>query len=96
MKLHLIKFILWLYETHIQEDWDDYTKLGKIVVYPAWFIRSFLIWLTFPLWIPAYSFSSSKVFKAYEEFGQLTPEQMRELNRRQTREFLARKANNKK
>ena len=82
MKLYFLKFALWLYTEHIQEDWDDYTKLGKIVIYPAWFIRSLLIWLTFPLWIPVYNFQNSKVYAHYQKVGQvMTMEQQMEMIR---------------
>ena len=69
MKLYLLKFALWLYTEHIQEDWDDYTKLGKIVIYPAWFVRASLIWLMFPLWIPVYNFQHSKTYARYQKVG---------------------------
>ena len=69
MKLYFLKFALWLYTEHIQEDWDDYNKLGKIMIYPAWFIRSLLIWLTFPLWIPAYNFTHSKQYAHFQQVG---------------------------
>lgn len=69
MKLYFIKFALWLYTTHIQEDWSVYTKIGKIMLYPVWFVRAMLIWITFPLWIPAYQFTQSKVYRHYQEFG---------------------------
>jgi len=96
MKLYFLKYLLWLYETHIYEDWDDYNKIGKIICYPAWLIRSILIWLSFPLWIPVYQFTQSKAYKHYQEFGQaMTMEQQMEImkqqklaRKQQTRNFL--------
>lgn len=84
MKLFLLKYILWLYETHIYEDWSEYTKLGKIVCYPAWIVRSALIWLTFPLWIPAFQFTQSKAYKHYQKFGEtMSMEQRLEMIKQQ-------------
>jgi len=99
MKLYFLKYTLWLYETHIQENWDDYTKLGKIFCYPAWLIRSFLIWLCFPFWIPAFQFTQSKAYKHYQEFGEsMSMEQQFEMikqqqaqRKAQTRNFLNQK-----
>jgi len=96
MKLYLINFALWLYTNHIQEDWDEYTKFGKKFVYPFWFIRATLIWITSPLWIPAYEFSKSAIYKAFQTAGaNLTPEQMKEINRIQTQNFLTKRFNRK-
>jgi hypothetical protein len=84
MKIEILKFILWMYENHIQEDWDDYNKIGKIIVYPAWFIRSCLIWALFPLWIPSYLFSQSKAYEHYTKFGKmLTSKQQMEMIKQQ-------------
>jgi len=37
-------FILFVYIHYIQEDWDIYTKWGKRLIKPAWFVRSILVW----------------------------------------------------
>ena len=93
MKRYLINFVLWLYTEHIQEDWDDYTKVGKVFCYIPWAIRGLLIWVTFPFWIPVYNFTKSKHFAAYQELGDaLTADQMRMINQMQTQNFLNRKA----
>ena len=99
MKLAILNYTLWLYTTHIQEDWDDYTKAGKIFIYPFWVIRSLLIWLTFPLWIPVYQFHNSKIYKHYQEFGKsMTMEEQLEMAKKariarnqQRNQFLANK-----
>ena len=88
MKAFLINFILFVYLDHIQEDWDDYNKLGKIVIYPAWVVRSFLMWLICPLFIPEYFFKKSKLYAATQEFGKLSPDQMKEFNKINTQNFL--------
>lgn len=80
MKLKIIKYVSWLYEKHIEEDWSTYTKLGKICIYPAWFIHSLLIWFLFPLWIPVYLFETSEVVQLYRKTGKiLTSEEQYQL-----------------
>ena len=91
MKLKLIKFVLFVYLNHIQEDWDDYNKLGKFFVYPAWVVRSIFMWLLSPLFIPEYLFKQSEVYKAYETQGAMSPDQMAEFNRIQRENFLSRR-----
>ena len=68
MKQKITKFVLWLYLNHIKEDWDEYNKVGKIFIYPIWIIKSFFIWILFPLFIPAYLFSKSKIYLNFIEF----------------------------
>lgn len=91
MKQKLAKFALFVYLTHIQEDWDDYNKLGKFFVYPAWVVRSIFMWLLSPLFIPEYFFKQSKVYKAYDMQGAMSPEQMAEFNRVQRQNFITKR-----
>jgi len=42
MRRKLNNYIVFVYTHYIQEDWDEYNKLGKIFIKPAWFIRSIL------------------------------------------------------
>ena len=88
MKQNFYKFVLFVYTEHIQEDWDDYNKLGKFLIYPAWVVRSTLIWLVSPFLIPEYYFKQSNVYQAYEKMGSMTPEQMAEFNKAQRQNFL--------
>ena len=92
MKLQILKFMLWLYENHIYEDWDSYTKTGKFFTKPVWFIRACLVWLFAPLFIPGYLFKSSKVYETFLETGVApTPQQMKQIqmvNKQNTRNFL--------
>jgi len=88
MKLQILKFILFFYTEHIQEDWDEFTKLGKIVLWPAWLVRSILMWIFSPMFIPEYMFKQSKVYQAFSSMGTLTPQQMAEFNKVQTQIFL--------
>ena len=88
MKLSIIKFVLWFYTNHIQEDWDEYTKLGKIFIYPAWFVRSIVFWILCPLFILEYKFKQSEIYLAFEQQGSLTPQEMAEFNKIQRQNFL--------
>ena len=69
MKQKIAKFMLWLYLNHIKEDWDECNKLGRVALYPAWWIRSLFIWIFFPFFIPEYMFTQSAVYAHYQEFG---------------------------
>jgi hypothetical protein len=89
MKIIAAKYVLWLYETHIYEDWDEYTRIGKICIYPFWVIRSLLILITSPLWIISFHFTQSKVYQHYQEFGKA-------MNMEQQLEILKQKKINQK
>jgi hypothetical protein len=41
--MNIYKYILFVYTRYIQENWDDYTKIGKFLIYPAWIFRSVLV-----------------------------------------------------
>lgn len=34
------KYISFVKEHYIKENWDEFSKVGKIIIYPAWLIRS--------------------------------------------------------
>jgi len=59
----VILFALFITKNYITEDWSIYTKLGKIYYYPFWFIRSILVWLFCPLFLPEYFIKKSKIYK---------------------------------
>jgi len=61
----ILNFAIFLYSTYIQEDWDEYTIIGKKFIYPFWFIRAALIWIFFFLFIPEYVWKKSKMYKRY-------------------------------
>jgi len=65
MKIAILNFMIFLYVSHIEEDWDEYTKLGKKFIYPFWFIRVALIWIFFFIFIPVYIWKKSKMYKKY-------------------------------
>ena len=66
-KLFCINFILFVYVNYIVEDWTIFTKLGKICLYPVWFVRALLIWMVCPFLIPYYFFKKSKMYKEIEK-----------------------------
>lgn len=62
-----ILFVLYVYTNYIKEDWSFYTKWGKIYYYPAWFIRSCLIWLISPMLLIDYFFKQSSIYKYIQD-----------------------------
>jgi len=59
----LILFALFITENYIVEDWSWYTILGKIYYYPFWLIRSILVWIFCPIFLPEYFFKQSEIYK---------------------------------
>ena len=59
----LILFALFITKNYIIEDWSWYTKIGKLYYYPFWLIRSILIWVFCPLFIPEYIIKQSRLYK---------------------------------
>jgi hypothetical protein len=55
--------MLFLYLNYIKEDWSTWTKFGRIVTYPFWVIRSFLVWVFFFIFLPHYWYEGSKLQK---------------------------------
>ena len=87
MKQKIAKFLLFVYTTYVQEEWEIYNRAGKFFIYPAWFIRSFFIWLLCPLLIPEYLLTRNKVYlaiKAAQNAG-ITFEQLIQMNRQMKR-----------
>jgi len=94
MKRKLAKFALYVYEKHIQEDWEVYKLPLRIIVWPFWFVRSILIWILCPFLIPEYLFKQSKVYKLFKETGVApSPEQIKQINKRNTQRFLNKRKN---
>jgi len=86
MKQKIAKFLLFVYLNYIQEEWEIYNSAGKIFIYPAWFIRSFFIWLLCPFLIPDYLIKQSTVYKILKDMHarglMLTPKQLIELSKK--------------
>lgn len=66
-KLFLIKFIKFLYSVHIYEDFSCYTKLGKKLIYPFWFIKMLYIIILSPIFLFDYFWVNSKIFKMIDD-----------------------------
>ena len=56
-------FILWVFVNFIEENWDEYTKIGKIFLYLPYLIQGSIIYLLSPLLIPYYIFIHSKWYR---------------------------------
>jgi len=66
MKL-LINFLNYFYTNFIMEDWSDWTKTGKIFIYPFWLIRSIVYWCISPLFIIWFLLEDTKFVKLIKE-----------------------------
>ena len=62
-KVFLARFILFVYDEYVYEDWSVYTLFGKICVYWAWFVRAILVWIISPIFLPIYVFKQSKLYE---------------------------------
>ena len=62
----IYKFALFLYLNYIKEDWYTWTKFGRIIIYPFWLIRSSLVWLFCPIFIPRFMYEGSNLQKSVE------------------------------
>jgi len=63
MKKFLINFLLFVYTEYVYEDFDTFTKIGKIFIYPFWFIRACIIWTISPVFIPIFFIKQSVWYK---------------------------------
>lgn len=67
----LLLYLIYFHSTYIQEDWDSYTKIGRMVIFPFWFIRSIIYWIISPIFIPQFLIKSSKLFKKFKNIEEL-------------------------
>ena len=67
IELFFIMFALHVYTNYIVEDWSHITKIGKIYYYPFWFIRSVIVWIVCPIFLPEYFFKKSKLYKEIQK-----------------------------
>lgn len=63
IKLNIIKFLLFLYKEHIEEDFNIYNKIGKICIYPLWVIKNIMVVFFLPLFILEYIWKNTKLYK---------------------------------
>lgn len=77
-KLFCINFALFVYTNYIVEDWSMVNKTGKVILYPFWLIRSLLVWVVCPIFIPEYFVKQSKVYKEVNKMMQ-SPEYQAQL-----------------
>ena len=62
LKKFLVDFSIFIYTEYVYEDFDIFTKTGKIVMYPFWFIRACIIWIISPIFIPVFFFKQSAIY----------------------------------
>lgn len=67
MKNTLITLILYIYVTFIQEDWDLFSKLGKMIIFPFWLIRSISIWILSPILCIGYYIEKSEIYSELQQ-----------------------------
>ena len=48
-KAFLTKFILFVHDKYVHEDWDVYTTFGKLCIFFPWLIRAICIWAISPV-----------------------------------------------
>lgn len=63
MKTFLINFMLFFYTEYIVEDWDTLKPIGRVYIYPFWFIGACIMWIVSPIFITEYLFKQSDVYK---------------------------------
>lgn len=63
MKLFIIDFLNYFYTNFIFEDWSDWTRTGKIFIYPFWLVRSIIYWCLSPLFLIGYGIGQIEFFQ---------------------------------
>ena len=63
MKKSIIEFILYIYLNYIQEDWYIFNTFGKIYIFLPWLVRSIMLWILSPLFIPEFLIIKSQFYK---------------------------------
>lgn len=76
MKLFIIDFLNYFYTNFIFEDWSDWTRTGKIFIYPFWFIRSVVYWCLSPLFLIGFGLGQIKLFQIFKEEWKLIQTQI--------------------
>lgn len=51
--MNIYSYLIFVYTYYIQEDWEQFNKIGKFFIKPAWFVRAIIVWslslIGFPL-----------------------------------------------
>jgi len=67
MKATLATLVLYVYNKYLYEDWDVYTKLGKVCIYPFWLIRWVYVVVTSPILALGYYWENSEMYPMIQE-----------------------------
>lgn len=70
-KQHYATFVLFMWNEHIKEDWDQFLPIAKKILYPFWFVRAISYCILFPLFIPGYIFKQSNLYKNFSNHMEL-------------------------
>jgi hypothetical protein len=54
MKTFIAKYMLYIYNNFIDEDWDMYRKWIVPFIKPAWFVRAIYIWIVSIVFFPLF------------------------------------------
>lgn len=95
IKQHYASFMLFIYNDHIQEDWDEWNSFGKIAIYPFWLVRAIVIWTISPVYLPEYFVKRTVWYKnlatSYANFLESNPFESNITNKANTNTFLNQK-----
>lgn len=67
MKATLSTLVLYIYNKYIYEDWSLLTKLGRICIYPFWFIRLLIVTTFSPILVFGYYWENSETYALVQE-----------------------------
>lgn len=67
MKKILATLALYIYNEYIYEDWDLFTKWGKIFIYPFWLIRVVYVIVASPVLALGYYWEKSEMNTIVQE-----------------------------
>jgi len=67
MKEKLAILVLYVYNKYLNEDWDIYTKWGKIFIYPFWLVRWVYVTVSFPILDLGYYLEKSEIYTTIQQ-----------------------------
>jgi hypothetical protein len=74
-----ILFCIYVTENYISHDWEVYKPYAKVIIYPFWIIRSILLWIISPIFIPEYFFKQSELYAEIQKIKN-SPEFKKQMN----------------